>query len=731
MLAVHRSGGMGHPVVGAIPTIRRDTDMPSKDPRVRMSRRVLGRWYPEAAGHSRLEAVVAHTFDAIDELAVNTIRFLSADGVQKANSGHPGTPMALAPVAYVLSTRFLRHNPANPAWPDRDRFVLSCGHASMLLYSTLFLTGYDLSIEDLKSFRQWGSRTPGHPEYRTTPGVEMTTGPLGQGCATSVGMAIAEAGLAARFNTGERPIVGHRTWVLCSDGDVMEGLSNEAASLAGHLGLGKLTWIWDDNRITIEGATSLAFTEDVEARFEALGWHVVRVADANDLQAVAGALDAAQRETGRPTLIAVRSHIAYGAPNKQDTAGAHGAPLGEAEIAAAKQQLGFPSLEPFFVPSEALERCRSVLARGAALEAAWQRDFDLWAAENTVLAAEWRRRLDGTLPDGWDAALPAFEAGSKPTATRATSGTMLTVLASRLPELIGGSADLAPSCKTLIDGAASVSREHPGGRNLHFGIRENAMGSILNGLALHGGFRPFGSTFLVFSDYMRPAIRLAALMQLPVIWVFTHDSIGVGEDGPTHQPVEHLLALRAIPGLSVLRPADANETVWAWQQAITANGPVALILSRQALPVLPGTRRLAEGGVKHGAYILQEADSDVLRIVLIATGSEVQLAVEARRRLQDEGFGARVVSMPSWELFDAQPDEVRRSIVPPGVPVVAVEAGVSRGWERYCGGHGAVVGIDRFGASAPGPEVMRRLGLTAETLVRVCHTVIEGAERPA
>ncbi len=672
---------------------------------------------------------MAQTFDSVDELAVNTIRFLSADGVQKANSGHPGTPMALAPVAYVLFTRFLRHNPADPQWPDRDRFVLSCGHASMLLYSTLYLTGYDLSIEDLMSFRQWGSRTPGHPEHGITPGVEMTTGPLGQGCATSAGMALAEANLAARFNGGGHEIVDHRTWALCSDGDLMEGLSNEAASLAGHLGLGKLTWIWDDNRITIEGETSLTFTEDVEGRFRALGWHVVRVADANDLPALAAAFDEAQSETQRPTLIAVRSHIAYGAPHKQDTAGAHGAPLGEDEILAAKQHLGWPSEEPFFVPPEVLDRCRGVLSRGAALEEAWQRNADAWAAANPTMAAEWRRRLAGELPNRWDAGLPAFEEGSKPLATRAASGTVLNSLASSLPELVGGSADLAPSCKTLIAGEANLGPENLGGRNLHFGIRENAMGSILNGLALHGGFRPYGSTFLVFSDYMRPAIRLAALMQLPVIWVFTHDSVGVGEDGPTHQPVEHLMALRAIPGVTVLRPADANETVAAWRQAIEAKGPVALILSRQGLPVLPGTVRQAADGVKQGAYILKDAGGAPPRLVLVATGSEVQLAVEAHRRLEDEGVPVRVVSMPSWELFDAQPAAVRDSILPPGVPVVAVEAGISRGWERYTGAHGAVIGIDRFGASAPGPEVMRRLGLTVENVVKTCHTVLEGAGR--
>jgi len=674
---------------------------------------------------------VAHTFDAIDELAVNTIRFLSADGVQKANSGHPGTPMALAPVAYVLFTRFLRHNPADPEWPDRDRFVLSCGHASMLLYSTLFLTGYGLMIEDIESFRQWGSRTPGHPERGVTPGVEMTTGPLGQGCATSVGLAIAEANLAARFNRGGHDVVDHATWVLCSDGDLMEGLSNEAASLAGHLGLGKLTWIWDDNRITIEGSTDLAFTEDVDARFAALGWHVVRVEDANDLGALADAFDAARRETRRPTLIAVRSHIAYGAPHAQDTAGAHGAPLGEAEILAAKKHLGWPSAAPFFVPREARDRCREALQRGASLEETWKRELAAWEAENAALAREWRRRLAGELPEGWASALPGFETGSKPLATRAASGKIINALAPELPELIGGSADLAPSCKTLIAGEERFCAKTPGGRNLHFGIRENAMGAILNGLALHGGFRPYGGTFLVFSDYMRPAIRLAALMQLPVTWIFTHDSIGVGEDGPTHQPVEHLLALRAVPGVTVIRPADANETAAAWRYAIEAGGPVALILSRQGLPVLPGTAERAAGGVARGAYILADAVGIPPQLALVASGSEVSLAMGAARRLEDEGVGVRVVSMPSWELFDRQPAGERAQILPPGVPVVAIEAGVTRGWERYTGRYGAVVGIDRFGASAPGPEVMRRFGLTVENVVAVCHTVMARAGRPA
>ena len=657
-------------------------------------------------------------FDATDELAINTIRFLSADAVQKARSGHPGAPMALAPVAYLLFTRFLEHNPEDPRWADRDRFLLSCGHASMLLYSSLYLTGYGLELDELKSFRQWGSRTPGHPEYRLTPGVEMTTGPLGQGCATSVGMALAEAHLAARFNRPGHDIVNHRTWVLCSDGDLMEGLSNEAASIAGHLGLGKLTWIWDDNRITIEGSTQLAFTEDVDGRFRALGWHVHRVEDVNDLPALATALAAARATTDRPSLIAVRSHIAFGAPNAQDTAAAHGAPLGDEEILAAKRRLGWPSEAPFFVPGEVLERCRAAVARGRDLEADWRRRFAAWEVEDPGAAAGLRRQLEDGLPDGWADVLPHFEAGGKALATRAAAGRALNALAERLPELAGGSADLAPSCKTLIASDSDVASGRFAGRNLHFGIREHAMGAVLNGIALHGGLRPYGSTFLVFSDYMRPAIRLAALMELPVIYVFTHDSIGVGEDGPTHQPIEHLLALRAIPGLTVLRPADANEAAVAWRESIEhRDGPVALILSRQSLPVLEGTAERADEGVGRGAYVLAEASAEAPRLVLLASGSEVSLAMAARQRLQGEGIPTRVVSMPSWELFDLQHVDYRQAVLPPDVPRLAVEAGLRRGWRDYVGDGGAVVGIDRFGASAPGPELMTHFGFTVDSVV--------------
>ena len=665
-------------------------------------------------------------FDAVDQLAVNTIRTLSMDAIERARSGHPGAPMGLAPVAWVLFSRFLRHDPGDPAWPDRDRFVLSCGHASMLLYSVLHLTGYDLSLDDIRAFRQWGSRTPGHPEHRQTPGVEMTTGPLGQGCSTSVGMALAEAHLAARFNRPGHEIVAHHTWVLCSDGDLMEGVSSEAASLAGHLGLERLIWIWDDNRITIEGSTGLAFTENVPARMEALGWRVLHVADANDLDALARAMATAREPDGRPTFIAVRSHIAYGAPHAQDTAAAHGAPLGAEEIAAAKKNLGWPSEEPFFVPETVRERGRRVAAAGAELHRRWREALASWRAAEPVLAAEWERRLAGGLPEGWDGALPAFEEGTT-LATRAASGKVLNVLAEKLPELVGGSADLAPSCKTRIAASGDVERSAWGERNLHFGIREHAMGAALNGMALHGGIRPFGATFFVFSDYMRPSIRLAALMELPVIWVFTHDSIGVGEDGPTHQPVEHLLALRAIPGVTVIRPGDANETAAAWRAAVACwHGPVALVLSRQGLPTLPGTAELAAEGVARGAYVLAEASGGKPALVLVATGSELHLAVAARERLEASGTPVRVVSMPSWELFDAEPPGYRHGVLPPGVPVLAIEAGVSRGWREYVGERGAVIGMNRFGASAPGGELARRFGFTVDNVVETARSLIAG-----
>ncbi len=662
-------------------------------------------------------------FDQVDRLAIDTIRTLSMDAVQQANSGHPGTPVALAPVAWALFSRFLEHDPADPAWPDRDRFVLSCGHASMLLYSVLHLTGYDLSLEDLRAFRQWGSRTPGHPEYGETPGVEITTGPLGSGCAASVGMALAEAHLAARFNQPGHPIVDHHTWALVSDGDLMEGVAHEAASLAGHLELGKLIWIWDDNRITIEGTTGLAFTEDVEGRFEALGWRTLRVDDANDLDALAAGMAAAVDGDGRPTLLAVRSHIAWGVPGKQDSAEAHGAPLGEEAIRAAKRAWGWPEDETFRVPPGGGESGGRVGASGAARHGAWRQALAEYREAYPELAAELVRRLEGRLPEGWDGELPTWEAGER-LATRAASGKALNALAGRLPELVGGSADLGPSCKTTIAGEEDLQAATPGGRVLHYGIRENAMGMIANGMALHGGVRPFTSTFLVFADYMRPAIRLAALMRLPVIHVFTHDSIAVGEDGPTHQPVEQLASLRAIPGLTVIRPADANETAAAWAWAVErAGGPVALVLTRQGVPVLPGTAEGARRGVARGAWVVHEAGDP--RLVLLATGSEVSLAVAAAERLEAEGIGATVISMPSWELAEAEGG--LEGLAPAGVPRLAVEAGVPMGWRRWVEPGGAVIGLDRFGASAPGPVVYEKLGFTVERVVDTARRLLEEA----
>jgi len=661
---------------------------------------------------------VTQNFDAIDQLAVTTIRTLSIDAIEKANSGHPGAPMGLAPVAYLLFTRWLKHDPADPKWPDRDRFVLSCGHASMLLYSLLHLTGYELALDEIKNFRQWGSKTPGHPEVEEVPGAEMTTGPLGQGCATSVGMALAEAHLAANFNRPDHSIVDHRTWVLCSDGDLMEGVSAEAASLAGHLRLGKLVWIWDDNGITIEGSTNLSFTEDVPARFRAYGWRVLESDDGNDLEGLATTLGEAAASDGRPTLVRVRTHIAWGAPTKQDTASAHGSPLGAEEVRATKRFYGWPEGEAFRIPPEVGARCREVATRGAELHSEWQKGFDAWTATEPELAGEWRRRLGKGLPDDWAAALPVYEADGSKMATRAASGKVLNAIAPVITELVGGSADLAPSNKSLIDGGGDLTSDNPGNRNLRFGIREHAMGAILNGLSLHGGVRPYGATFLVFSDYMRPAIRLAALMGQPVIYIFTHDSVWVGEDGPTHQPVEHMLALRAIPDLVVLRPADANETAAAWRVALErVDGPTALLLSRQGLPVLEGALERGADGVAHGAYSIADCKSGAPDIVIIATGGEVSLALEARSELAKSAIDARVVSMPSWELFLDSAEDYRNSILPPAVPRLAVEAGVTLGWGDVVGGDGAVIGIDRFGASGQGAEVAQRLGLSVEAIV--------------
>ena len=654
----------------------------------------------------------------LDQLCINTLRTLAMDMVQRANSGHPGMPMGAADMAYVLWTRFLRHNPANPNWPDRDRFVLSAGHGSTLLYSLLHLTGYDLPLEELMSFRQWGSCTPGHPEYGCAPGVETTTGPLGQGFANGVGMAIAEAYLAARFNRPGHKIVDHYVYAIVSDGDLMEGIASEAASLAGHLRLGKLIYLYDDNRVTIEGSTDLAFTEDRGKRFEAYGWHVQRV-DGYDLEAIATAIRAAQRDP-RPSLIMARTHLAYGSPHKQNDAKAHGAPLGEEEVRLTKESLGWPTEQPFFIPDEALTRFRQALDRGRAWEAEWRARFEAYAAEYPDLAEEWRMAMAGELPPGWDASLPVFKPEDGPMSTRVASGKALNSIAPRLPTLIGGSADLAPSTKTYLEGLGDFGADDRLGRNLHFGVREHAMGGILNGMALHGGVIPFGGTFLVFSDYMRPSIRLAAMMKLPVIYVFSHDSLWIGEDGPTHQPVEQLASLRAIPNLTVIRPADANETVVAWRVALEQrSGPVALILSRQSLPILDRSSLAPAEELVRGAYVLAEAEGGQPDLILIATGSEVHLALAARERLAERGVRARVVNMPSWELFDRQPESYRQAVLPPHVTArLAIEAGVSQGWHRYVGPAGDVMSIERFGASAPYKVLQEKFGFTAENVAK-------------
>jgi len=662
----------------------------------------------------------------LDDLCITTIRMLVADGVEKANSGHPGMPMGAAPMAYVLWTRFLRHNPHNPKWLDRDRFVLSAGHGSMLLYSLLHLTGYDLSMDALKNFRQWGSKTPGHPEHDLACGIETTTGPLGQGFANGVGMAVSEAYLASRFNRPDHTNVDHYTFAIVSDGDLMEGVSHEAASLAGHLGLGKLIYLYDDNRISIEGSTDLAFTENRAARFEAYGWQVQQVKDGNDLAAIEQAIISAKAESDRPSLIAVRTHIGYGSPNKQDTAGVHGEPLGAEEIQLTKQNLEWPPEPAFLIPDEVLDNFRQSVEKGETLESEWQQRFTAYEAAHPELAMEWRRWMEGEMPKDWEKRILVFPADAKGMATRAASGNVLNAVAAHLPNLIGGSADLAPSNKTLIKGENSFQARGYGGRNLHFGVREHAMGSIMNGMALHGGLIPYGGTFLVFSDYMRPAIRLAALMQLKVIYVFTHDSIGLGEDGPTHQPIEHLSALRAIPNLTVIRPCDANETAIAWQHALRSqNGPFALVLSRQGLPTLDRTEFAPATGLLKGAYVLRDTEKKDPDLILIATGSEVSLAVEAFSKLREKSVAVRVVSMPSWELFEMQPEEYRRQVLPAEVKArIAIEAGCPQGWHRYVGERGAVIGIEHFGASAPYKLIYKNFGLTVDRVVETANRML-------
>jgi len=673
--------------------------------------------------------------DRLDRLCIDTVRFLSVDAVQNANSGHPGLPLGAAPMAYVLWTRLLKHNPRDPGWFDRDRFVLSAGHGSMLLYSMLHLTGYGLSLDEIKQFRQWGSKAPGHPERGHTPGVEITTGPLGQGIANAVGMAIAEAQLAARYNRPGFEVIDHATYALVSDGDLMEGVGAEAASLAGHLRLGKLTCLYDDNRVTLAAGTDITFSEDRARRFQAYGWHTVTVADGNDLDAIDAALQTARAETARPTLILVRTHIGYGSPHKQDTFEAHGSPLGADEVRLTKQNLGWPIESRFLIPGPALAHFREALERGARDQAGWNERMSAYERAFPQVAQELRRSLRGELPPGWDAEIPFFPADAKGIATRVASGKVMSAIAPRLPALAGGSADLDPSTHTALKGLGDFhppAGEHDdtqgssgggwsrAGRNIHFGVREHAMGAILNGLAVHGGIVPYGSTFLLFSDYMRPAIRLAALMGLHVVYVFTHDSIALGEDGPTHQPVEHLAALRAIPDLTVIRPGDANETAVAWMVALeTKDRPVALVLTRQAVPTIDRQRYAAADGLRRGAYVLFDSADGEPDLILIATGSEVGLIVAAAERLQAKGVAVRCVSMPSWELFDAMPEAERDGVLPPSVRArLAVEAGVAQGWHRYVGDAGDVVSVERFGASAPGDVVLREYGFNVEEVYR-------------
>jgi transketolase len=674
----------------------------------------------------------------LDLECINTLRFLSVDMVQKANSGHPGLPLGAAAMAYALWTTCLKHNPANPQWNDRDRFVLSAGHGSALLYSLLHVTGYDLSLDDLKQFRQWGSKAPGHPERGHTPGVEITTGPLGQGLANAVGMAIAESHLAACYNQGGHTPVDHRTWALVSDGDLMEGIAAEAASLAGHLQLGKLVCLYDDNRVTLSAGTDITFSEDRALRFQAYGWQTLVVDDGNDLDAVIAALNAARAETSRPSLILVRTHIGYGSP-EQDSFKSHGSPLGADDVVRTKQALGWPIDPPFLVPAPALAQFHQALARGAQAEADWNARWSAYAEAFPALAAELRGRWNGDLPPGWDASIPAFAADPKGMATRVAGGQVMNAIATRLPALFGGSADLDPSTHTALKGLGTFNppvrtgEDTQGsdaggwslaGRNLHFGVREHAMGAIVNGLAVHGGYLPFGSTFFIFSDYMRPAIRLAALMGLHVVHVFTHDSIAVGEDGPTHQPVEQLASLRAMPNITVIRPADANETAVAWKVAIEArNRPVLLVLTRQNLPTLDRNRYASAEGLRRGAYIVWDSPKAFENgygpdLILMASGSEVMLILTAAERLQAEGVAVRCVSMPSWDLFDAQPQSYRDEVLPPAVHArMAVELGSVQGWHRYVGDNGEVLGVGRFGASAPASVLLREFGFTAENVV--------------
>lgn len=672
---------------------------------------------------------------SLDELCVNTIRTLSIDAVQKANSGHPGLPLGAAPMAYVLWTHYLKHNPSNPHWFDRDRFVLSAGHGSMLLYSLLHLTGYDLPLEQIKNFRQWGSITPGHPERGLTPGVEVTTGPLGQGFANGVGMAIAEAYLASRYNRPDFKIIDHFTYCVVSDGDLMEGIASEAASLAGHLGLGKLIYLYDNNHITLSAETSLAFTENCAKRFEAYGWHVQALEDGNDLDEIQNAIHYAKEQTNKPSLILVKTHIGFGSPHKQDTFEAHGSPLGEEEVKLTKQNLGWPQEPSFYIPEEALRHFRQAVEEGKIAQVQWEAVFDAYGREYPQEAQELYELMSNELLDGWDKNIPVFPADAKGVSTRVADGKILNAIAAKLPSLIGGSADLDPSTFTTLIGIGSFEdpNKNPGkiqgaveggwgysGRNIAFGIREHAMGAICNGMAAHGALIPFCATFLTFSDYMRPSIRLAALMKLQVVFIFTHDSIALGEDGPTHQSVEHVVALRAIPDLNVIRPCDANETAVAWRVAIeTRDHPTILVLTRQNVPTLDRSKFFSAEGLEKGAYILADAPNAKPDLILMATGSEVSLIVAAREKLLEKGIHARAVSMPCWEIFEAQSQKYRDSVLLPSVTRrLSVEAGISQGWRKYVGDKGAIISIDHFGASAPGPVVMKEFGFTVDNVFK-------------
>lgn len=677
---------------------------------------------------------------SLDQLCINTIRFLSVDAVQKANSGHPGLPLDAAPMAYVLWMKFLKFNPRNPDWFDRDRFVLSAGHGSMLLYSMLHLTGYDLPMDQIKQFRQFGSITPGHPERELTPGVETTTGPLGQGFGNAVGMAMAEAYLAAKFNRPGMEIVNHNTYCLVSDGDLMEGVSSEAASLAGHLKLGKLIYLYDCNHITLSASTAISFTDDHRRRFEAYNWHVQTVEDGNDLNALEASIRIAREEINRPSLIIVRTHIGYGSPNKQDTFEAHGSPLGEEEVRLTKQNLGWPADKSFYVPGEAGEYFLKAVERGRKQESEWNTKFEAYLKQYPKEARELRQLINGDLPEGWDSKIPVFPADAKGIATRVASGKVMNAISPSLVGLIGGSADLNPSTHTELKDAGNFGNPDVrgdlqgsvgggwsyAGKNIFFGVREHAMGAILNGLSVPHGMIPFGATFLTFSDYMRPSIRLAALMKAHVVYVFTHDSIGLGEDGPTHQSVEHLAALRAIPGLTVIRPGDANETAEAWRVAVKARNPVALILTRQSIPVFDRKEFAPAEGLNKGAYILSEAPQSRPQLILMATGSEVSLIVEAKKKLSEQNIAVRLVSVPSWELFEQQTMDYKNSVFPPDVHArLSVEAGVTQGWRKYVGDKGGMIGIDHFGASAPGPVVMKEFGFTAENVFKTAMSLLK------